>query len=333
MSLSFLIFRVVSGSVLFVVGFVTGQDLFAQTPLFNIPYFGQTLLSFVLGAAGLFIFPYLVVYLFQTAQKWLTSLIAVTVQTTVARSMGSFLSTQAGKFKDQNSRSNPSRADRAEKIRKTGKDLKDVPAQGWSASGGPIVLLDTSVIIDGRIFDVIKSGFLSGNLIVPVFVVAELQGLADSADGLKRQRGRRGLDLLSEAKKNKVSNLSVWEGEIEGIGVDDKLTKLARKLKAKIATVDYNLNKVASVSGVAVLNLNDLSNLVRSVILPGEKVKIKVIQEGKEASQGVGYLPDGTMIVVENGRSLLGQEVEAEVSRLLQSSAGKMIFAKNPIPS
>ena len=326
MSLSFLIFRVVFGSVLFIIGFVTGQDLFNQTPLFNIPYFGQTLFSFVLGAAGLFIFPYLIVYLFQTAQKWLTSLIAVTVQTTVARSMGSFLAAQAGKFKDQSS-----------KIKKTGKDLSNVnsPDSAKATSGRqlPIVLLDTSVIIHGRIFDVIKSGFLRGSLIVPGFVIAELQGLSDSSDNLKRQRGRRGLDLLSEAKKNKGSNLSVWEGEIEGIGIDGKLTKLAAKLKAKIVTVDYNLNKVASVSGVAVLNVNDLSNLVRAVILPGEKVKIRIIQEGKEASQGVGYLPDGTMIVVESGRSFLGQEVEAEVSRLLQSSAGKMIFAKNPTSS
>lgn len=329
MSLSFLVFRVVSGTVLFAVGFVTGQDLFDKTPLFGAPYFGQTLLSFSLGAAGLFVLPYLIVYLFQTAVKWLTSLIQVTVQTTVARAMGSFLSTQAGKFRTrQSSTRKAPRGDDSAKVRaENGNDSSRLS----EAKQGLAVLLDTSAIIDGRVFDIIKSGFLSGQIVVPNFVMSELQGLADSADALKRQRGRRGLELLSEAKKNKEANLSVWEGEIVGEGVDGKLTKLAKKIKAKVVTVDYNLNKMASVSGVVVLNVNDLSNLIRAVLLPGEKVKIKLIQEGKEASQGVGYLPDGTMIVVESGRSFLGQEVEVEVSRLLQSSAGKMIFAKNPV--
>ena len=308
MSLSFIIFRIVSGSILLIVGFVTSNNLLAKNALFNIPFLGQTLIAFLSGAAGLFIIPYLVVYISQTAVKWLTTLIQVTVQTTVARSMGAFFSRETGRLRNRQ---------------------KLNPAQELVTEEGTLksqVLLDTSAIIDGRIFDVLRSGFLDEALVVPTFVISELQGLADSGDDLKRQRGRRGLNLLEAAKKD--SSISVWEGEVSGPDVDGKLTKLAKKLTAKIATVDYNLNKAASVLGVKILNVNDLANLVKTVVLPGEKLKIKIIQEGKDPSQGVGYLPDGTMIVVENGHDLIGQEAEVEVSRLLQTSAGKMIFAR-----
>lgn len=318
MSLSFIIFRIISGAALLIVGFLTANSFFAKNPLFNLPYFGQTLVAFVAGAAGLYVIPYLVVYIFQTIVRWLTTIIQVTVQTTVAKAMGSFFAAQAGKFRG-------------------GKGQKVVVQEELPqlANSGPIVngsrrpvILDTSAVIDGRIFDVSQSGFLGGDLIVPVFVVNELQTLADSADDLKRQRGRRGLNLLDTARK--AGDVSVWDGEVLGGDVDAKLTKLAKKLKAKIATVDYNLNKAASVSGLKILNVNDLANLLKTVILPGEKIKVRLIQTGKDVSQGVGYLPDGTMIVVEGGAERLGQEVEAEVSRLLQSSAGKMIFAKLP---
>ena len=292
------------------VGFIAGNNLLPKNVLFNIPYLAQTLIAFVAGAAGLYIIPYLIIFIFQTVVAWLTTIIQVSVQTTVARAMGSFFAREANRLRS----------------RKKPGSVEDLSEAKFTKSK---VLLDTSAIIDGRIFDVARAGFLGGEFVVPTFVINELQGLADSGDDLKRQRGRRGLNLLDSAKKDKETPISIWEGEINGPDVDEKLTKLSRKIKAKVATVDYNLNKAASVLGVKILNVNDLANLVKTVILPGEKLKIKVIQEGKDPSQGVGYLSDGTMIVVENGRELIGKEVEVEVSRLLQTSAGKMVFAKN----
>lgn len=313
MKLSLIIFRIISGSVLLVVGFIAGNKYLPKNAFFNIPFLAQTLIAFVSGAAGLYIIPYVIINTFQTIVRWLTTLIQVTVQTTVARSMGSFFAREAGKMKDRR------------------KVVLETEASAVIKNGKNKILLDTSAIIDGRIFDVAKAGFISGEFVVPTFVISELQGLADSSDDLKRQRGRRGLNLLDGAKKEKNTPISVWDGEINGPDVDGKLTRLAKKMRAKVATVDYNLNKVASVSGVKILNVNDLANLIKTVILPGERLKIKVIQEGKDGRQGVGYLDDGTMIVVENGRELIGSEVEVEVSRLLQSSAGKMIFAKIPV--
>ncbi len=312
MKLSFVIFRIISGSVLLVFGFIAGNSYLPKNALFNIPYLAQTLVAFIAGAAGLYIIPYVIVNTFQTIVRWLTTLIQVSVQTTVARSMGSFFAREAGKMKARQ---------RGTHVSEASMDVKN---------GKNKILLDTSAIIDGRIFDVAKAGFISGEFIVPIFVISELQGLADSGDDLKRQRGRRGLNLLDGAKKEKETPISVWDGEIAGSDVDGKLTRLAKKMRARVATVDYNLNKVASVSGVKILNVNDLANLIKTVILPGERLTVKVIQEGKDGRQGVGYLEDGTMIVVENGRELIGREIEVEVSRLLQSSAGKMIFAKIP---
>lgn len=314
MSLSFIIFRIISGSVLLIVAFVFANNAFDKNALFKVPYLAQTLAAFLAGAAGLYVIPFLVVRLSQIVVKWLTSLIQVTVQTTVARSMGSFFSAQAGRLRRGRAAEFP------------------VDLSGMIEETSPVskerILLDTSGIIDGRIFDIARSGFLSGELVATTFVVRELQGLADSSDPLKRQRGRRGLNLLDEAKKDQTISLSVWDGEVAGADVDMKLTKLAKKMKSKIATVDYNLNKAASLSEITVLNVNELVNLVKTVVLPGEKIKIKVIHPGKEPTQGVGYLSDGTMIVVENGAGLIGREVEVEVNRLLQTSAGKMIFAK-----
>lgn len=190
-------------------------------------------------------------------------------------------------------------------------------------------ILDTSVIIDGRISDITKSGFLEGDLIVPGFVLEELQHIADSSDVLKRNRGRRGLDILNKIQKEPYSNVHILERDYGEISeVDTKLVKLAKEIGGKVVTNDYNLNKVCELHGVAVLNINELANSVKPVVLPGEELKVHVIKDGKEQGQGVGYLDDGTMIVVDGGRRYIGQTVAVLVTSVLQTAAGRMIFAK-----
>lgn len=190
------------------------------------------------------------------------------------------------------------------------------------------LILDTSSIIDGRILDVCKTGFLSGLILVPRFVLSELQQVADSKDDLKRQRGRRGFDILEELKKIKGIKLEVWDKEQSGSGVDDKLLNLSKGLHGKIITCDFNLNKLAESLGISVLNINDLANSVKTIALPGEELKIKIAHLGKDPKQGVGYLPDGTMVVVADGADLIGHTIELEVTKSLQIPQGRMIFAK-----
>lgn len=199
--------------------------------------------------------------------------------------------------------------------------------KGSSSPGAKI--LDTSVIIDGRIADIIRTGFLEGTIIVPSFVLEELRHIADSSDILKRNRGRRGLDMLNKIRKELGVNVKIYEEDFEDVlEVDTKLVRLAQKLKAPILTNDYNLNKVAELHGVKVLNINELANAVKPIVLPGEEMTVQVIKDGKEAGQGVGYLDDGTMIVVENGRRFIGQSIAVLVTSVLQTSAGRMIFAR-----
>jgi len=190
-------------------------------------------------------------------------------------------------------------------------------------------ILDTSAIIDGRILDIIETNFVTGVIVVPEFVVSELQTLADSADSTKRQRGRRGLDLLNKIRQNPVVPVKIFEKDYSEITqTDAKILKLAEDLKAKIITTDFNLNKVASVHGVVVLNVNELAGVIKPALLPGEVLNIYLMKEGKEKKQAVAYLEDGTMIVVENGRSHLGKKVEVTVTNVLQTSTGRMIFAQ-----
>lgn len=191
------------------------------------------------------------------------------------------------------------------------------------------VLLDTSVIIDGRIADVSMTGFINGPIAVPNFVLNELQHIADSSDPLRRNRGRRGLEVLNILQKEAPVPIIISDADFEGIhDVDEKLIMLAKSMGCAIVTNDYNLNRVAEIQGVLVLNVNELANAVKSIFLPGEPIVIHVIQEGKELGQGVGYLDDGTMVVVEEGRRYIGQIVEAIVTKVLQTSAGRMIFAR-----
>ncbi len=192
-----------------------------------------------------------------------------------------------------------------------------------------VKVLDSSVLIDGRIERVLDTGFLEGQLVIPGFVLTELQHLADSADELKRGKGRRGLEVAQQLQRQMGSRVVISDLDHERIGeVDNKLLWLTRQYHGKLVTNDYNLNKVAAVQNVPVLNMNELANAVKTAVVPGDHLMVRLMKEGKEADQGVGYLPDGTMVVVDNGRSRIGQEVEAVVTSSLQTSAGRMIFAK-----
>lgn len=192
--------------------------------------------------------------------------------------------------------------------------------------GNKYKIIDTSVIIDGRIQEIAKSGFLEGTMTVPRFVLAELQALADSSDDMKRTKGRKGLELLEAMRKE--FSMEIIEQNYPELPVDDKLIKLALEMQAVLVTIDYNLNKVATVQGVNVLNINDLSNALKPAIVPGEILKATVLKEGKEQNQGVAYMENGTMIVIENGKKYIGEEVVIEATSCLQTSAGKMVFAK-----
>jgi uncharacterized protein YacL len=191
------------------------------------------------------------------------------------------------------------------------------------------LLVDTSAIIDGRIADISKAGFIDGTLLVPRFVLHELQHIADSADPLRRARGRRGLDMLNRLQKEAVVPLQISEVDADDVAeVDSKLVKIARTYKCPVITNDFNLNRVAELQGVKVLNINELANAVKPVVLPGEEMHVHVIQEGKELGQGVAYLDDGTMVVVENGKKYMNADVDVVVTRVLQTVAGRMIFAQ-----
>ncbi|MBX6360631.1 MAG: TRAM domain-containing protein [Acidobacterium ailaaui] len=213
-------------------------------------------------------------------------------------------------------------------------DLLDLTALGGLFSSErqikhAVKLLDTSAIIDGRIADMAETGFVDGTLVVPEFVLHELQMVADSADASKRQRGRRGLDVLQRMQGNSLLNVQIVKDDFPQVReVDLKLIELARKLEAKIITNDFNLNKVAQLHRVQALNINDLANSLKPVVLPGEKMHVAILKEGKEYDQGVGYLDDGTMVVVDHARRMIGRSVEISVTSVLQTASGKMIFGR-----
>jgi uncharacterized protein YacL len=213
-------------------------------------------------------------------------------------------------------------------------DLSKLLSGRFSSSGEAshdekMVLLDTSVIIDGRIADISQTGFIPGTMLVPRFVLNELQHIADSSDSLRRNRGRRGLEMLNRLNEESVTPVHITDMDApEAHAVDDKLVMLAKKLRCPVVTNDYNLNRVAQLQGVVVLNINELANAVKSVLLPGETISIKIIQDGKELGQGVGYLDDGTMIVVEEGRPYIGQTIPVLVKKVLQKTEGRLVFAQ-----
>ncbi len=197
-----------------------------------------------------------------------------------------------------------------------------------ATSSSTQILVDTSAIIDGRIADIVKTGFVPGKLLVPRFVLAELQNIADSEESMRRSRGRRGLEMLNLIRENKAVELDIIEEDPADVKeVDHKLVYLAREYGTNILTTDYNLNRVATIEQVKVLNINELANSIKAVVIPGEEMRVRVVQKGKEKNQGLAYLEDGTMIVVENGDKLIGKEISVEVTRIFQTVAGKMIFA------
>ena len=201
--------------------------------------------------------------------------------------------------------------------------------KGGASDGARPKVLDTSVIIDGRIYDICKTGFLEGQIVVPAFVLKELRHIADSSDAIKRTRGRRGLDILHAIQHELEQRVCIEERDYEDVDeVDLKLLRLASDIGGILVTNDYNLNKVAAVQNMPVLNINDLANAIRSVLLPGEELPLTIVKEGKEAGQGVGYLPDGTMVIVENGKKRIGETAELVVTSALQTSAGRLVFAK-----
>ncbi len=214
---------------------------------------------------------------------------------------------------------------------------KDTPVPPSPVAAPPThapVLLDTSVIIDGRIADICRTGFVQGELVVPLFVLNELQHVADSADTLRRNRGRRGLEVLRQLQEDSPVPVRIIDDDVAAIReVDDKLIALAKDMGASILTNDYNLNRVAELQAIPILNVNELANAVKTVLLPGESFTIHVLQEGKEYNQGVGYLDDGTMVVVEEGAGFIGSTIDVIVSKVLQTAAGRMIFARPISPS
>ncbi len=213
------------------------------------------------------------------------------------------------------------------KIRK--KDDTTINKAEEDESKATYKILDTSAIIDGRIADICKTSFVEGILVIPKFVLEELQHIADSSNLLKRNRGRRGLDILNKIQKELDIPVEIYEEDFDDIDeVDSKLVQLGKLIGGKVVTNDYNLNKVAQLQGVAVLNINDLANAVKPVVLPGEEMEVKIIKDGKEPKQGIGYLDDGTMIVVDHGRDYIGEKIDVLVTSILQTSAGRMIFAK-----
>ncbi len=194
--------------------------------------------------------------------------------------------------------------------------------------GNRPAIVDTSVIIDGRILDIVETQFLQGTLVVPKFILTELQAVADSADKLKRARGRRGLEVLQKLQNSNVVDVVIEDSDAEGVSVDQKLVSLGQRMQARVMTTDYNLNKIAQLRGVDVVNVNDLAKALRPVALPGEAMELKVIKPGEGPDQGVGYLDDGTMVVVEDGRSMIGKDIVIVVTSMLQTSAGRMIFGR-----
>lgn len=290
--------RVVLGLVFAYLGFLLTQTFIKIQPEAT-KNFVSLILGLALGVIGVFVIPVIT--------KWTTDLVRY-----LARRIAAEVISQL--------------------------HLPRIPSVGGGQRGEKVekekwinpMLVDTSALIDGRIGEVIESGFISGTVLVPDFILFELQHIADSADSLKRSRGRRGLEVLDSVKKSSFVKMTVYDtGQTSLKNVDDRLLRLGKTLKAKIITNDYNLNKIATVSGVKILNVNELANVMKTPLIPGEEIEVKVIQEGKEKTQGVGYLPDGTMIVVENGSEHLGKKIKAKVSRVIQTVAGRMIFVQS----
>jgi len=300
-----LAWRIVFCIAFFILGFnISFTSFFSQLPWFGYHTLIEMLVSSLMGLFGYFIFPIFLAKM----RYWAESLISETIYNIVT----TFWEQQTKKIQE---------ARREKQKRKSDEEALKLKQEIENA-----IVLDTSVLVDGRILDLVKTGFFDRNLVIPQDVVHELQAISDSKDMLKRAKGRRGLDIAKELKK--FTKVLIPEIKSRDKEVDKVLVAFAKENKLKLMTLDYNLNKVAAVSGIKVLNVNDLVNALKTTLLPGEEMKIKIIQAGKEKEQGIGYLPDGTMVIVEKAKMKVGEEVRAKVVKTIQSSAGRIIFCE-----
>jgi len=300
-----LILRIVCAVLFFVLGFSLSRSiLFSTFPLLGYHTAVELFIAAALSLFGYFIFPLLLI----RVKYWAEGLIVATVSRIVSD------------FWDQQSKRIQQARREKQKLKSEEKSLKEKQELENA------VLLDTSVLIDGRILDVVKAGFMDRPLIIPQVVINELQKISDNKSTVKRSRGRIGLDLVKELRRRTkvlIPNIQTKEEEVDKI-----LIEYAKDKKVRLMTLDFNLNKVGKISGIKVLNLNDLVNALKTVLLPGEEFGVKVLQKGREKEQGIGYLPDGTMVVIENATEKVGEEVRVRVLKVIQSSAGKIVFSE-----
>jgi uncharacterized protein YacL len=299
------LFRIIISLVSAILGYnLTKSAFFQEYPLFGLKYVGELMSMILTGLLGYFALPEFVMQL----RVWFEQLIANQVNSIVSR----FWEEQSKKIQEAR--------------REKQKQLADTAKEKFKRDMENAVLVDTSVLVDGRILDIVRTGFLDKTLIIPRNVIEELQLISDSSDKIKRQRGRRGLDIVKKVKRM----VKVVSPEIKGKkkGVDKTLVSFAKEHGLVLMTLDYNLNKVADVLGIRVLNVNSLINALKTVLLPGEKVEVDLIQAGKEKEQAVGYLSDGTMLVVAGAKDKIGEEVTVKVQKVIQSAAGKMVFCE-----
>jgi len=300
-----LVVRIIHAVIFFGLGFLVFRNVFFK----ELPFFGYHTAAEILGgvgfaAFGFFIFPLILMFL----KYWIEALVIAAVSKVVS----DFWDMQSKRI--QQARREKQRLKADEQSIREKQELDNA------------ILLDTSVLIDGRVLDVVKAGFLDRPFVVTQNVMNELQMLADNKNKVKRSRGRMGLDVIKELKKR--VNVIVPDIKTKNKDVDATLVEYAKEKKIKLMTMDFNLNKVAKVSGITVLNINDLVNALKTVLLPGERFGVKIVQEGKEKKQGIGYLNDGTMVIIEDGIEKVGQDVEAVVIKVIQSSAGKIVFGE-----
>lgn len=297
--------RAIIGAIFFIAGFnFSYSSFFRDNPLYGVNYLAETLISITAAAIGFYLIPRFFIQL----KEWIETLIVKTVSDI----FGKFWDEQSRKMTDR--RKERDKQKEVEEKKKLKERLEDS------------VLVDTSVLIDGRILGIVESGFFNKTLVIPTAVMNELHLISDSEDKLKRERGRRGLDMIKKLKgKTKVFSPNMKSQEK---GVDKKLLEFAKEHKLRLMTQDFNLNKLAQASGVGVLNINRLVEAVKVSVLPGEVFQIEITHEGKEKTQGVGYMPDGTMVVVEGAKGKISKEVKVKVTRVIQSQAGKIIFGK-----
>lgn len=297
------ILRIVFGVLFAFIGFKSSKSaFFTELPLFGFHTILEVLISAAAAAFGFFILPILLLKL----KKWVEELIFNAVSNIVS----TFWEQQSGRIQDARREKQRKRVE--ERVLKEKVELENA------------VILDTSVLIDGRILDIVKVGFFDRPLVITESVLEELQKMADSKNKEKRSRGRRGLDIVKDLKRR--TKVVMPKINTKEKAVDKQLVNYAKDKKLKLMTLDFNLNKVAKVSGIKVLNVNDLVNALKTIVLPGEEFKVTVLQKGKEKNQGVGYLPDGTMVIVEKGKDLVGKEINVKVAKVIQSAAGKIIF-------